>query len=164
LLACIPAWAQTPSAPAKGETILHPSDLQNLIPASVYFSGQVATTQLRNSAALRSPDGKLTIFVMVDASGYSAALRQRYQLYILTDTALLIGNKRLPAGAYGAGFLQDTGFLVMDLGGADLLHAPMLHDAAMRRPRPLQVTPGSSPNEFRLYVGRDYIAFHRAPR
>jgi hypothetical protein len=94
----------------------------------------------------------------VDAGGYSSGMREKYQFYILSDVSIDIAGKRLPAGAYGAGFLTDKGLEVMDMGGTELFHAAVKHDAAMQRPRPLQVTDGGN-SSYRLYLGRDYVDF-----
>ena len=167
LLVCslliLPVSAQvrpaTPSATPAG--VLRSSDLQSVVPATVFFSSQVATVQLRNSAGVRGADGKLTLFALVDSGGYSSGLRERYQFYLLTDTALELDGKRLSPGAYGGGFLSGTGVEVMDLGGNELFHAPVQHDDAMQRPRPLQVVAGSAPGEYRLYLGRDFVPFRQ---
>lgn len=154
------AAAQSAPAAAKTAGVLTAAELQPLLPATVYFSGQVATVQLRNGGGVRGASGKLTMFVMVDSGGYSSGLRERYQFYVLTDTAVEIAGKRLPAGAYGGGFLSGTGLEVMDLGGEELFHAPTVHDAGMTRPRPLQVMAGGG-GTYRLYLGRDYVEFRQ---
>jgi hypothetical protein len=139
--------------------VLSPSEIQTLFPAAVYFSGQTATVQLRNAGGIRWSDGKQTLFGMVDAGGYSTGMRERYQFYILSDVPITIAGKHLPAGAYGAGFLADKGLEVMDIGGTELFHAPVQHDPAMQRPRPLQVTAAGS-GHYRLYLGREYVEFN----
>lgn len=151
--------AAAQSAPAT-VGVLSAAELQALIPPTVYFSGQVATVQLRNSGGVRGAKGKLTMFVMVDSGGYSSGLRERYQFYVLTDTEIEIAGKRLKAGAYGGGFLSGTGLEVMDLGGEELFHAPTAHDAGLARPRPLQVIAGGG-GSFRLYLGRDFVEFRQ---
>ncbi len=138
--------------------VLNANQVQALFPAAVYFSGQPATVQLRNAGGVRWSEGKQTLFGMVDASGYSTGMRERYQFYILSDVPIDIAGKHLPAGAYGAGFLTDKGLEVMDVGGAEVFHAPVKHDAAMQRPRPLQVTDAGN-GRYRLYLGRDYVDF-----
>lgn len=138
--------------------VLNANQIQALFPAAVYFSGQTATVQLRNAGGVRWSEGKQTLFGMVDASGYSTGMRDRYQFYILSDVPIDIAGKRLPAGAYGAGFLTDKGLEVMDMGGTELFHAAVKHDAALQRPRPLQVTDAGS-GRYRLYLGRDYVDF-----
>ena len=149
------ASAQTPN---QQTGVLNPTQLQALFPATVYFSGQMASTQLRNAGGVRWSEGKQTLFAMVDASGYSTGMRERYQFYILTDVPLEIAGKHLASGAYGAGFLTDKGFEVMDIGGTELFHAAVQQDSAMQRPRPLQVTGGEN-GHYRLYLGRDYVEF-----
>jgi hypothetical protein len=138
--------------------VLDPTQIQALFPATVYFSGQMTTTQLRNAGGVRWSEGKHTLFAMVDAGGYSTGMRERYQFYILSDVPIEISGKRLAAGAYGAGFLADKGFEVMDLGGTNVFQAPVQHDTAMQRPRPLQVTAAVN-SHYRLYLGRDYVEF-----
>lgn len=142
--------------------LLDPPQIQALFPASVYFSGQSATVQIRNAGGVRWAEGKQTLFGLVDTGGYSSGMRDRYQFYILTDVPIEIGGKRLPAGAYGAGFLNGPGFEVMDIGGTEIFHAPVQHDDAMKRPRPLQVVAAANAH-YRLYLGRDFVEFS-APR
>lgn len=137
--------------------LLTPTQLQAVFPATVYFSGQMTTVQMRNTGGVRWSGGKQTLFGMVDAGGYSSGMRERYQFYVLTDVPVEIGGKRLAAGAYGAGFLGDRGFEVMDLGGTELFHAAVQHDGGVQRPRPLQVT--AAGGHYRLYLGRDYVEF-----
>lgn len=146
---------QTASPPAG---VLSASEMQALFPATVYFSGQMTTVQMRNAGGVRWSEGKQTMFAIVDAGGYSSGVRERYQFYILSDVPVEIGGKRLPAGAYGAGFLTNEGLEVMDLGGKELFHAAVQHEAGLQRPRPLQVK-SSVDGRYRLYLGRDYVEF-----
>jgi hypothetical protein len=159
LLLLSPLFGTLSAQTANQQTgVLSPAQIQALVPATVYFSGQSATTQVRNAGGVRWSEGKQTLFTMVDASGYSTGMRERYQFYILSDVPIDIGGKRLASGAYGAGVLTDKGFEVMDIGGTELFHAPVQHDAAMQRPRPLQVTAAGN-GHYRLYLGRDYVEF-----
>ena len=152
----------TLTSAAQTSKILSSDEMQKNFPATVYFSGQAATAQLRNSAGIRSGEGKQTLFAMVDTGGYSSALRERYQFYILSDAAIEISGKRLAPGAYGAGFLEGTGMLVMDLGGNEIFHTKFSNDPGLKRPRPLLVVADEKTGEYRLYIGRNYITFHQA--
>jgi hypothetical protein len=158
MLLVLPCMAQQsqPTVPAKG--VLSVAETQKLVPPAVFFQGQTATTQLRNSAALRLDSGGLVIVALVDTGGYSSAVRERYQFYLLTDTTLQVGDKHVGPGAYGCGFLQDGAMVVMDLAGNDIFRTAIAKDADMTRPRPLQIQPGKSAGEFRLYIGRDYVS------
>jgi len=162
-----------PSKPAPG-VLTHP-ELEKLIPPSVYFQGQSATVQVRNSGGVRFPGGEVAFAVKVDTGGYSTSIQERYQDYLITETPLYIcpgscpgdgkesdgpPRKTLPPGAYGIGFLA-SGLLVMDIGGHTLLTVPTRTDSDLRRPSPLQVLPHEG--AYRLYSGRTYITFAAAP-
>lgn len=154
---------QAHAAQPKTVSTLNGAQIQALFPATVYFSGQTTTVQLRNSGGVHWAEDKQSLFGIVDTGGYSSAMEQRYQFYILTDVPIEIDGKLLPSGAYGAGFMTGTGFEVMDIGGTELFHAPFSHDASMQRPRPLQVTSAGNAR-FRLYLGRNYVEFSLVKR
>ncbi len=144
-----------PAPPALGTGVLPPAEVERLLPASVYYRGQSAPLQLRNAAAFRSSTGGLFWVSLVDTSGYSTGVRDRYQFYLVTEQPLSFGTATLPAGAYGCGFLSDGTALVTDLGGHDVTKTPLITDAAFRRPRPLQLV--AAGDALRLYVGRQYV-------
>jgi len=152
--------AQEPSV-THATGVLAPAEVERLMPPSVFFSGQSATVQMRNSAAIRFPGDGIILAGMVDTGGYSSGVRDRYQFYLLTDTAIEVGGKRIVPGAYGGGFLSD-GFLLMDLGAHELLRVPVTVDSSMKRPRPLQFVAGPQAGEYRLYLGRSYVTLKQA--
>ncbi|MGB7190055.1 MAG: hypothetical protein WBD10_07965 [Acidobacteriaceae bacterium] len=158
-----PMLAQSAPVP-QGEAILHPADLAKIVPGSVFFRGQSATTQLRNSGGVRFADGALMFAVLVDNSGYSTGIQQKYQAYFITEIPLNIEGRRLVPGAYGAGIVK-TGaspqFVIQDLGAHVLLQAPAKHDAKLHRPVPLEVMKDSGAGTYRLYFGRNYVEFER---
>ena len=151
-----------PSAVAPATTsVLSADETTKLMPPVVFFKGQSAPIQARNAAAVRFPSKALLLAALVDTSGYSSQIQERYQAYLITGQAISIGGHSLPAGAYGVGFLPADSFVVMDLGGQDLFLTHSIPDPAMRRPRPLQILPDSgSPNQYRLYEGRSFVSFH----
>jgi len=144
--------------------LLKPADLGNILPGTVFFRGQSAPVQIRNSSGLRFEDNSLTLFSLVDTSGYSSQVQEKYQAYLITESALDIDGHRLAAGAYGCGFLANGTFIVMDLGGHDLFAAHTARDNDLHRPTPLQIMAApSEPGKYRLYAGRSYVEFARAP-
>lgn len=147
--------AQTGSA-----TVLKPAEMAKLFPAAVYYRGQSAPTQLRNSGGVKFADGHYVLASLVDTSGYSTAVAAKYQGYLITEVSITIEGKQLPAGAYGFGFLDGDRFLVTDLGGGDVLTAHSKKDADLARPRPLEVTDDAA-GGFRLYAGRSFVHFGR---
>ena len=129
-----------------------------ILPASVFYKGQSAPVQGRNSAGIRFAGGKLALMALVDTSGYSSAVQQTYQGYLFNEVQLKIGDKTLAPGAYGFGFIEGNRMVVLDIGGNEILHATTMRDEHMNRPNPLQIVPdASAPGHYRLYLGRSYV-------
>jgi hypothetical protein len=151
------ASTQAPAAtPAPG--LLNRTEAAAILPDKVFFHGQSAGVQGRNSGGVRLADGKLILLAIVDTAGYSSAIQQTYQAYLLTEVPLRINDKTLAPGAYGFGFVAKNSMVVMDIGGNELLRAGTVSDAALARPTPLQlVADPASPNRYRLYLGRSYV-------
>jgi len=143
-----------------GDTVLKPDDTKKLFAEKVWYKGQSAPTQLRNSGGVKFADGSYVLSTLVDTSGYSSDVQAKYQAYFITESALKIGGHDLPAGIYGVGFIGGDKFIVTDVGAHDLFTVDSATDAGMKRPMPLQVTadPGGG---FRLYTGRRYVQFNK---
>ena len=147
--------------PAGPEAALKAADISSKIfPEHVFFRGQVAPVQMRNTGGIRFADDFYALAGLVDNSGYSSDIREKYQAYLITEVTLEIGGQKLQPGAYGMGFIADNKFIVMDLGAHDLFQVSSARDTEMKRPIPLQVT--SSGGKYRLYKGRDYVEISRA--
>ncbi|MHB1700086.1 MAG: hypothetical protein ACYCSN_08085 [Acidobacteriaceae bacterium] len=146
---------------AQPDTVLRPADTASLLPAAVFFRGQSATIQQRNSGGVRFGDGALMLAMLVDTAGYSSAVAQKYQGYLLTEVPLNIEGHSLPAGAYGFGFIAGDKFVLMDIGAHDLMMVDSKRDSNLQRPNPLQILPAASAGQYRLYGGRSYINFNK---
>ena len=155
--------ARADNPPGDKEVILKAADISpKLFPESVFFRGQVAPAQLRNTGGVHFADDLYVLAGLVDSSGYSSRIRAKYQGYLLSEVTLEIGGQTLKPGAYGFGFITGGRFLVMELGANDVLQSASQHDADLKRPVPLQVAASSTAGTYRLYSGRDYVEFHRA--
>jgi hypothetical protein len=159
----LPAKTNAAAVPSSDASILNAVDAAKAIPATVFFRGQVASVQARNSGGVKLPDGMLVLCALVDTSGYSTSVQQKYQGYFITEVALDINGQRLKPGAYGVGFIEGSKFIVMDLGAHDLLTTSGNRDAALKRPTPLQVLADTTPGHYRLYINRNYVVFAPAP-
>lgn len=142
------------------EGILKPADLENkLLPDKVFFRGQVASVQCRNSGGVRYSDGFLVMATLVDNSGYSSGIKEKYQAYFISEVPLQMGGQTLKPGAYGVGFVGNK-FVVMDIAANDVFSADAVKDGELKRPVPLQVV-AMDGGKYRLYKGRDYVEFSR---
>ena len=154
--------AQSPSAGTEAK-ILNATEAGAILPPSVFFRGQSASIQARNSAGVRFSKDALLLATLVDTSGYSSSIQQKYQAYLITESTIEIGGHRLAPGAYGCGFIANDQFIVMDLGGHDLFTTKATHDAELHRPTPLQILASPTANSYRLYAGRSFVEFALAP-
>jgi len=138
--------------------VLDRTEAAAILPKSVFYKGLSATVQGRNSAGIRFGNDDLVLVSMVDTSGYSSAVQQTYQAYLLNEVRLKIGDKVLPPGAYGFGFVGGDHIVVMDIAGNELLRATTIRDPQMGRPDPLHIVADEAmPGHYRLYLGRSYI-------
>jgi hypothetical protein len=143
-----------------GDTVLKAVEAQKLLPASVFYAGKSATTQLRNSGGVKFADGHYVLATLVDTSGYSTGIAAKYQAYFIVEVPIKIGGQDLPAGIYGIGFIAGNKLVVTDVGAHDVVTVSTDKDAAIQRPMPLQVVADPA-GGFRLYAGRAYVTFSR---
>ena len=161
VFAAVSAFAQTASVPANINTVLHATEAGKILPPSVFFRGQTAPIQARNSGGVKFGDGMFMLVALVDNSGYSTSIQQKYQAYFITEVPLEINGHAVAPGAYGAGFVQGR-FNVMDIGNNELFAVEATRDAKIARPTPLQVIADDIPGHYRFYEGRNYVVVSRA--
>jgi hypothetical protein len=144
------------------DTVLKASDIKpKLFPESVFFRGQTAPTQMRNTGGVHFSDDLYMLAGLVDNSGYSTAIREKYQAYLITEVTLRFAAQTLKPGAYGVGFIEGGRFVTLDLAANEIFQTASQKDNEMKRPVPLQVS-ASEAGKFRLYAGRDFVEFDRA--
>lgn len=162
LLLSAVSFAQTQKAAAK-ESVLNATEVGGkLFPDKVFFRGQVASVQARNSGGLRYSDEFLVMAALVDASGYASGIKEKYQGYFISEVPLDVNGQSLKPGAYGFGFIENDKLVVMDLGANEVFQVASKKDVDLKHPVPLQFVAGSSTGVYRLYKGRDYVEIHRS--
>ena len=144
------ALAQKPA-----QHLLNSDELKKVVTAEFFFRGQKAPTQLRNATGYQTADGKLTFAALVDVSGYSTAVQQKYQGMLVTESKLNIGGSELAPGEYGFGFTADK-FVVMNVASEDALTVPYQTDAELKRAVPLKMVENGA--GYKLYAGKKWVA------
>jgi hypothetical protein len=134
--------------------VLTSDQVKKVVPNSFFFADQSAAVQLRNAGGLKNSAGKLVLAGLVDTSGYSTAIAERYQGFLITETKLSFDGGTLEAGAYGFGF-KDGKFTVMNVAGTDLLSIASQNDDQLKHPVPLKFEKDGA--GYRLYAGRKYV-------
>ncbi len=137
--------------------LLTAPELRHVVPAAYFFRGQSATVQLRNSGGFRTKEGKFVMAALVDTSGYSHDVAEKYQGLLISEVKLSVGGSDLAPGEYGFGFTKDGKFIVMDVGANDLVNASAQTDENLQRPVPLKMVDDKE-GAFRLYAGRNWVS------
>jgi hypothetical protein len=135
--------------------LLSSDELKKAVPAEYFFRGQKAPTQVRNSAGFQLADGKMTLAALVDASGYSTAIQQKYQGLLITEAKLNIGGATLAPGQYGFGFTADGKFVTMDVANSDVLTVSFQTDSGLPRAVPLKMVEAGG--GYKLYAGKKWV-------
>jgi hypothetical protein len=136
--------------------ILSSDELRKVVPTEYFFRSQKAPVQLRNAVGFQLADTKMMLAALVDASGYSTSIQQKYQGMLITESKLNIGGSSLPPGQYGFGFAADGKFNVMDVANNDVLSASYQTDPVLQRPVPLKLVEDGE--GYKLYAGKKWIA------
>jgi hypothetical protein len=135
--------------------LLTSDELKKAVPEEFFFRGQKAPVQLRNAAGFQTANGKVTFAALVDASGYSTAIQQKYQGMLITESKLNIGGSELMPGEYGFGFAADR-FVVMNVASEDTLSVPYQTDAELKRAVPLKMVEDGA--GYKLYAGKKWVS------
>jgi hypothetical protein len=135
--------------------VLSSEELNKAVPTEYFFCGQKAPVQLRNAVGFQLADGKMALAALVDASGYSTAIQQKYQGLLITEAKLSIGGSEVAPGQYGFGFTSDGKFIVMDVANSDVLSVPFASYPQMQHAVPLKLEPAGS--GYKLYAGKKWV-------
>jgi hypothetical protein len=137
-----------------GGQILTGDEVKKIAPGTYYFAGQSAAVQERNTAGFKNSAGKVVLAGMVDTSGYSTAIAEKYQGFLITETKLSFDGATLDPGEYGFGF-KDGKFTVMNVAATDLFSIASKSDAELKHPVPLKIEKDGT--GYRMYSGRNYV-------
>jgi hypothetical protein len=137
-----------------GAQVLTADQTKKLAPNSFFFAGQSASVQQRNATGLKNSAGKLVLAGLVDTSGYSTAIAEKYQGFLITETKLSFDGATLDPGEYGFGF-KDGKFTVMNVAATDVFSIASQNDDPLKHPVPLKLEKDGA--AYRLYAGRKYV-------
>ncbi len=151
--AAVPAQAQLKQLTGK--------QFDDAVPTHFYLEGNSIPTEKRNAVLVSTPTAPRVLFALIDTSGYSSQIQQKYIGMIITEGKLSVCSHTLGVGSYGFGLEKpgdqsgaDSKLHVYDQAGKELLSCAAPRDAKLANPKPLTVTMSSS----RLYLGRNWVA------
>jgi len=135
--------------------LLSSDELKKVVPTEYFYRGQKAPVQLRNAVGWQRADGKMFLAALVDASGYSTAIQQKYQGLLISEGKLNIGGSELAPGQYGFGFTAEGKFMVMNVANEDVLSVPFETEQALKRAVPLKLVEDGG--GYKLYAGKKWV-------
>ena len=144
----------TPVVAQNKAGVLTPAELKMVVPSAYFFRGQSASVQLRNAVGFRDSSDRYVLAALVDTSGYSTDIQEKYQGLFITEVKLKVGDAFLAPGAYGFGF-KDNKFMILDVSSSEILNVPFKTDDSVAHPVPLKLTADGA--SYRLYAGKKWV-------
>ncbi len=130
------------------------------MPKDFYLEGNAIPTEKRNAVLLKNPGGGRGLFALIDTSGYSSQIRQKYIGMLISEGRLSICGKAVSVGSYGFGLEKpsepgdrDGKFFLFDQSGEKVAECAVKKDTQLQQPKPLQVVVGKA-GSASLYLGR----------
>ena len=139
----------------KGFEAVKGKAFDNAIPSDFYLEGNRIPIQKRNSVLVTTPAGARVIFGLLDTSGYSSHIQQKYEGMIISEGKFTVCGLKVGVGSFGFGHTKPMGdsaenmkLTLYNQAGTKLGECSGKKDASVEKPSPLQVM------NSKLYLGR----------
>ena len=133
-------------------------DFTSAMVKDFYLEGNAIPTQARNAALVKTPSGKRVLFALIDTTGYSSQIQQKYEGMIISEGTFTVGGQTIGVGSFGFGHTkppatsnEDMKLYIYDQAGSKVAECSGKKDAGLASPMPLQVVTGAPA---KLYLGR----------
>jgi hypothetical protein len=138
-------------------------EFDGAIVPNFYLEGNAIPVQKRNAAMLKCPGGKRMIFALLDTSGYSIDVQQKYHGLVTVEKKISLGGAEVPVGAFGLGLSKPPApseapakLFIYDVAGQKVAEGTAQYDAKLAQPVPLQIVMEKDQAP-RLYLGRYFV-------
>ena len=136
---------------------------ESAIPNDFYLEGNRIPVEHRNATLLKTPRGARLVVALIDTTGYSSQIKQKYIGMVITEGAVSVGGVPLNVGSYGFGLEkpaaagnEDAKFHLYNQAGQTVGDCAAKKDSALKQPKPLNVVLSKEAGA-RLYLGRYYL-------
>jgi hypothetical protein len=133
---------------------------ESAIPNDFYLEGNRIPVEKRNAVLLKTPAGARLILALIDTTGYSSQIKQKYIGMAITEGTVSVCNVPLSVGSYGFGLVkpaatssEDAKFYLYNQAGETVGECAAKKDSAVKQPKPLNVVLSKEAGA-RLYLGR----------
>ncbi len=138
-------------------------EFDGAIVPNFYLEGNAIPVQKRNAVMLKCPCGKRLIVALLDTSGYSIDVQQKYHGFVTTEKKIALGGAEVPVGAFGLGLQKPAApseapakVFIYDVAGQKVAEGMAQYDAKLAQPVPLQVVSEKEKPQ-RIYLGRYFL-------
>lgn len=169
----LPAWIVVTFAalavlpgPARAQDVFQHvtgKDFDRALPRDFYLEGNAIPTQKRNAAMLKTAEGAGILFSLIDTTGYSSQVQEKYIGMLITEAGVALCGEPVEVGSYGFGLKkpaptsdEDATFYLYDQGGKQVTECSAKKDTEIKQPTPLQVVLEAG-KPARLYLGRYWL-------
>lgn len=157
LMVASPVSAQSSFKVEKGEAF------NKIVPHNFVLEENAIPVEKRNSVLIITPSGARMVAGLLDTSGYTSQVQQKYLGMFITEGNVEVGGHRVAVGSYGFGLVKAPGdsqgkaakFILYNQAGHRVAECTAKWDSKLRTPLPLQVV--ASAGTARLYIGRNWV-------
>jgi hypothetical protein len=136
------------------------------IPNDFYLEGNRIPVEKRNAVLLKTPGGARLVFALIDTTGYSSQIKQKYMGMVITEGSVSVCSVPLSVGSYGFGLEKpattssgEAKFFLYNQAGEKLGDCAAKKDSAVKQPKPLNVVLSKEAGA-RLYLGRYFLGLN----
>ena len=133
---------------------------ESAIPNDFYLEGNRIPVEKRNAALLKTPAGARLVLALIDTTGYSSQIQQKYIGMVITEGTVSVCSVPLSVGSYGFGLEKpaargggDAKFSLYNQAGEKIGECAAKKDSAVKQPRPLNIVLSKEAGA-RLYLTR----------
>ena len=138
--------------------------LNKIIPRDFVLEENSIPTEKRNSALVLTPSGARLIAGLLDTSGYSSQVQEKYLGMLIAEGKVEVCGNQVATGSYGFGLAKAKGvagghpskFFLYNQAGKMVADCATRWDEKLKNPRPLQVVARGG-GTARLYLGRAWV-------
>lgn len=135
---------------------------ERAVPKDFYLEGDAIPVEKRNTALLKTPLGARVLIGLLDTSGYSSQIQQKYIGMLIAEGRVTVCSIDVAVGSYGFGLRKPIAeshgeFLIYDQAGTQVGNCVADADRSLKLPKPLQVTTAAD-GTTKLCLGRYCIA------
>jgi hypothetical protein len=155
-------WPNTARAQGGFEAVAGDA-FNRAVPTDFYLVGEHIPVEKRNATVLKNAKGARVVLGLIDTSGYSSQIQQKYTGMLITETQISMCGNALGVGSYGFGLQRpaatsnaDAPFRIYNQAGEKVGECAAKKDDSVKEPRPLAVTIAKG-GPAKLYLGKYVI-------